>query len=119
MKKNDSKILIFSLFKRMEEVIEFIVQNIDSEMPEHYRYGYVYKKDGEDDCFESLLSINQWFKKKLDEQLDKEEISYNSLEVCDNRTSVIMVFTYKNKRCEISEKFGREDYWVILITEAI
>jgi hypothetical protein len=103
----------------MEEVVEFIVQNINSEMPEHYIYGYVYKEAVEDDCFESLLSINEWFKQKLDEKLDKEEISYNSLEVCDNLTNVIMVFTYKNKRCEISEKFGREDYWVILITEAI
>ena len=43
-------------------------------MPEHYIYGYVYKEAGEDDCFENLLSINEWFKQKLDEKLDKKEI---------------------------------------------
>ena len=103
----------------MEEVVDFIVQNINGDMPEHYKYGYVYKEDGEDDCFESLLSLNEWFKKELNERLDKNEISFNTIEVCDNRTNIITVFTYKNKRCEISEKFGRENYWVILITEAI
>jgi hypothetical protein len=103
----------------MEEVVDFIVRNIDSEMPEHYKYGYIYKEDDEDECFHSILQINEWFKEKLDERLDKKEILFNSVDVYDIRTNLVSVFIYKNKRCEISEKFGRENYWVIFITDGI
>ena len=101
----------------MEEVIDFIVQNIDSEMPENYKYGYIYKKDGEDDCFHSILDINEWFKEKLYESIYKKDISFDSgIDVNDFRTNLISVFTYKDRKCKISEKFGRENYWVIMIS---
>ena len=105
----------------MEEVVEFIVQNIDCEMPENYKYGYVYKEDDDDNNFRSILDINEWFKQKLYESFGEKEISFNSIDVNDDdtRTNIISVFTYKNKRCEISEKFGRENYWIVLITNAI
>jgi hypothetical protein len=103
----------------MEEVIGFIVNNIDCEMPEHYKYGYVYKEDGEDDHFHSILDINEWFKERLYDRFDKKEILFDCIDIYDIRTNLITVFTYKNRRCEISEKFGREDYWVVLITEGV
>jgi len=103
----------------MEEVVDFIARNIECEMPEHYKYGYIYKEDGEDDLFQSILEMNAWFKEKLNQRFGEKDISFNSNDVYDIRTNLVSVFTYKNKRCEISEKFGRENYWVILITEAI
>ena len=102
----------------MDSVVDYIVEAINKPIENKYSYDYFVKED-EDHALTNIVDEKEWFKNKLNEKLDPSKVVYNSVDTYDFRSHIILTFTYNEKRCEIMEKYGREYYWVVYISEAV